>query len=115
MDHIMFSIYDQKADAYLPPFILPRQEMAERTFSDCCSSPNHAFGRNPEDYTLVAIATFNDSKGKISPYEVPNVIGTGIEYRRDPRNLTGDIEDGDLKPISHDAPIQPGALGGNSS
>jgi len=111
MEHKIFAIYDQKAYAYLPPFTLPRTEMAERTFQDCVNSPDHAFGRNPADYTLIELGTYDDNKALISPYEVVRTIGTGIEYLKSiSLNPEGKTDD-NISSISNDAPILPGAVG----
>ena len=67
MKYGMFSIYDEKAQAYLPPFILPATEMAIRTFGDCVNSQEHQFGKHPADYTLYQIAEFDDDTGIPTP------------------------------------------------
>lgn len=54
------SIYDIKAEAFLPPFFLPKWEMAIRTFKDCVNSEEHQFGQHPEDYILTHVGTFDD-------------------------------------------------------
>ena len=113
MDHKVFAIFDQKASAYLPPFTLPRVEMAMRTFSDCVNSPDHAFGRHPADYTLVEIAEYDDSTAKITPYEVSISVGTGIEFLT-PENRQGILPDANPK-IGDDSPILASPIGGNSS
>jgi len=115
MDHKLFSIYDQKAYAYLPPFTLPRVEQAIRTFSDCVNSPDHAFGRHPADYTLVEIGEYDDSNAKITVHEVHIVVGTGIEFLRSKNTPSGDPPNGDIQSVSNDPPIQPSPIGGNSS
>lgn len=79
MKYNMFSIYDEKAKAYLPPFILPEVGMAIRTFSDCINSRDHQFSKHPKDYTLFKIANFNDDNGHIDQQKEP--IGNGIEYK----------------------------------
>jgi len=109
MEHKIFSIYDQKAYAYLPPFTLPTAAMAERTFMDCVNASDHAFGRNPADYTLFELGTYDDTKGLISPYEVVRTIGNGIEYRKSHDLKHEGNNSGNVQPISNDAPILPGA------
>ncbi len=109
MEHKIFSIYDQKAYAYLPPFTLPTADMAERTFMDCVNAIDHAFCRNPADYTLFEIGTYDDNKGLISPHEVVRTIGNGLEYVKSHDLKTQDRSNGDQQPISDGAPIQPGA------
>lgn len=79
MKYNMFSIYDEKAKAYLPPFILPEIGMAIRTFSDCINSRDHQFSKHPQDYTLFKIANFNDDNGQID--QEHQTIGNGIEYK----------------------------------
>ena len=80
MKYGMFSIYDEKANAYLPPFILPETAMAIRTFGDCVNSDTHQFGQHPADYTLYQIATFDDSDGHPEPTK--KLILTGLEVRK---------------------------------
>ncbi len=61
MKHKVFSIYDVKAKAYLPPFILPETPMAVRVFGDCVNSDDHQFGKHPGDYTLFDMGVWDDS------------------------------------------------------
>lgn len=65
MIHRFFSIYDAAAAAYLPPFLLPNNAMALRSFSDCANDNNHAFARNPADYTLFCVGEFNDETAEL--------------------------------------------------
>lgn len=80
MIHSVFSVYDAKADAFLPPFILPRAQMAQRVFGDCVNSRTHQFHSHPEDYTLFHLGNFDDESGRLSPKETPTSMGLGIEY-----------------------------------
>lgn len=80
MIHRMFTIHDQKAEAFLPPFILPQAGQAIRTFSDCVNSDDHQFSKHPGDYTLLEIGMFDDSTGGLDPYPVPKSLGTGVEF-----------------------------------
>jgi len=75
----IFSIFDQKAQSHLPPFFLPKREMAIRTFSDCCNDKEHAFGAHPEDYTLFTHGSFNQSEGSFST-EVEISLGNGTVF-----------------------------------
>lgn len=83
MIHIQFSVYDQAAQAYLPPWILPRIEMAQRTFQDCVNSKDHQFGAHPEDYTLFRLGTWDDETAQFTPEpNGPQTLGNGVEYVR---------------------------------
>lgn len=83
----MFTIYDQKAEAYLPPFFMPTAGMATRTFADCVNQEDHRFNAHPSDYTLFEIGTFDDSTGTIEPETVPKSYGTGVEFIEQPKPL----------------------------
>jgi len=76
----MFSIHDQKANAYITPFFLPNEGMAIRAFSDSINDPNHAFSRHPDDYTLFEIGTFGDTEGHLEPHTKPVSLGNGVQY-----------------------------------
>lgn len=56
----IYSVFDSKASAYLPPFYLPTEGMAVRVFSDCVNSDDHQFGRHPADFTLFYLGTWDD-------------------------------------------------------
>jgi len=64
MKTYVFSIYDSKAVAFLPPFFLPQKGMAVRAFTDCCTKQGHNFNMHPEDYTLVLLGEFDDANGQ---------------------------------------------------
>lgn len=92
MKYHMFSVYDEKAKAYLPPFILPEVGMATRTFGDCVNNEEHQFGMHPEDYTLFEIAIFDDESANIGGDK--KTITNGIELvEEQPRNLKQMLKD----------------------
>lgn len=84
MIHRLFTIHDQKAKAYLPPSTLHQVGMAVRAFADAINDPTHAFARNPGDYTLCEIGTFDDECAKITTTEVPISHGSGLQYVNNP-------------------------------
>lgn len=77
----VFSIYDQKAAAYLPPFVLPRAEMAQRSFETAINSDTHQFGEHPEDYTLFELGIWDDETAQFQ-LGTANSLGNGVEYVR---------------------------------
>lgn len=78
----MFSVYDSKAEAFLPPFILPKTSMAQRTFADCANSETHQFGTNPEDYTLMKLGNWDDESAKFEALPTPESLGLALEYAK---------------------------------
>ena len=81
MNHKIFTVYDQKAEAYLPPFFLPQVGQATRVFADCVNSDSHQFAKHPEDYTLFQLGTFDDNTGEILKLTVPKLLGTGLDFK----------------------------------
>lgn len=78
MKHKMFSVYDQAAHAYLPPFILHSDALAARIFGDCVNASDHQFAKHPGDYALYRIGSFDDAACKLEA-EVPiHLVTTGI-------------------------------------
>lgn len=111
MIHYQFSIYDQKAGAYLPPFILPRIEMAKRTFGDCINSDSHQFAAHPEDYTLFLLGTWDDETSLFKPEDNgPKTLGNGVEYVQ-----STNTEDKSNAAQRNGASIQPGSPGSDSA
>jgi len=76
----VFSVYDSKAEAYLPPFFMQSEGQARRIFGDCCNDEGHQFGKHPEDYTLFEIAEFDDGSAVVTPSKTPMSFGLGLEY-----------------------------------
>lgn len=81
MVHKMFTIFDQKAKAWLPPFFLPQEGVAIRTFADCVNSPDHNFGRHPEDYSLFCIGSFDDAAGVVAAAREPVLVVQALQLK----------------------------------
>lgn len=83
MRMFVFSIFDDKAKAFLPPFYMPTVGMAMRTFSDCVNDPRgeHAFARNAHDYTLFRLGTFDDSSGRFEMSDAMEALANGVQVR----------------------------------
>lgn len=75
----IFSVFDEKAEAYITPFFLPTIAMALRTFTDCAIDPEHQFGRHPADYTLYHVGTFDQDTCQVE--NKVSVLITGLEAR----------------------------------
>lgn len=61
----VFSVFDSKAAAYLPPFFQATAGMAARVFQDACHDEKHQFNRHAGDYTLFQIGEYDDETGKL--------------------------------------------------
>ena len=81
----VYTVHDIKAEAYITPFFLPTDAVAERTFTDCANDRNHQFGKNPADYTLFKVGEFDTQTGVFSIYETPTPIGKALDFQRPSR------------------------------
>jgi hypothetical protein len=62
----MFSVFDEKSDAFLQPFFLDTIGQAVRAITDCVIDSNHQFSRHPSDYTLFLLGEFDDATGSVA-------------------------------------------------
>lgn len=77
----VYTIYDSKVKAYMAPFMAQTNGAALRMFEDTVRDEKTVLNKHPEDYSLFAIATFDDSTGKYENLETPNSLGVAIEYK----------------------------------
>lgn len=77
----MFTVFDSKAEAYLPPFYLSTRGQAIRAFSDSANDPGHAFNKHPSDYTLFMIGEFDDQDCGIELLQAKASLGLALEFK----------------------------------
>ena len=76
---LCFTVYDSKAETFMPPFFVPSKGLAIRAFEDCVNSADHHFGKHPADYTLFSLGTFDMDVGHFNFTEKQSV-GNGVEF-----------------------------------
>jgi len=76
----IYSIYDTKAQSYLPPFFLQNDALALRLIKNTVTNPEHQFSQNAEDYVLFKLGTFDDSTAKME-ITAPESLATCLELR----------------------------------
>lgn len=79
MKLLIFTVYDIKAAAYLPPFYLNTSGQALRSFIDTVNDPAHHFNKHPEDYLLYKLGTFDDGDAGFIVLDVPELLAKAIE------------------------------------
>jgi len=97
----LFTVYDEKAATFLPPFFVPTAGIAVRAFKDCINSKDHQFGKHPHDYTLFYLGEFSDDDGQFALVEKQS-LGNGVEFL-DPEHTDslGDFRNGQTNPSVH--------------
>ncbi len=76
---LMFTVYDSKAETFMPPFFVPSKGLAIRAFEDCVNSEDHHFGKHPADYTLFYLGEFDTDIGAFALGDKTSV-GNGVEF-----------------------------------
>lgn len=70
----MYVIFDSKALVYNRPFYLPNDDVALRTAKDLRQDPNSEAFKNPEDYTLFHIGSYDDENAEITTLPTPQPL-----------------------------------------
>lgn len=78
-----FSIFDVKAEAYMPPFFMPTTAMAIRAFGSDVSNGASQFAKHPSDFLLYEVGGFDDSTGRFLVGD-PLVISRATDFIQAP-------------------------------
>lgn len=65
MDKVLVSIYDRKAEYYLPIWPSENEMTAARQFMNLVKDSETMIKKNPEDFILFKVGTFDDKTGKV--------------------------------------------------
>lgn len=80
-----FTIYDSKAEHYLPPFFQKTSALALRAFAQAANTVDHDFNLYAADYTLFRIGQYDDHNGKLECLDAFENLGTGLQQIRPAR------------------------------
>lgn len=75
---VVCSVYDSKAEAWLPPMHFQSKGQAWRSFSDEVNRADSEFGKHPEDYALFVVGEWNPFIGELMGC-VAEVICKGVD------------------------------------
>lgn len=70
----IYSVYDNTAEAFMPPFYIQNDNMALRAIDDCLSDPQHMFSQHPKDFELYYLGEFDNIEGKFTLTDSPKHI-----------------------------------------
>lgn len=74
----IYSVYDDKADAFLQPFFFRTNEEAMRAFSAAAKDEKHQFHTHAADYTLFEIGDFSEQVGNIKGLDAIKNLGNAL-------------------------------------
>lgn len=78
--HKVFSIYDSKAKAWLPPFFAVNAAVAIRMFERAVNDENTDYFRFASDYTLFEIGEWSESDGDLLNVQAKVSLGVAVEF-----------------------------------
>lgn len=76
----LFSVYDSKAELYMPPVTYRTRGEAIRSFQAACEDKQSQFHKYPSDFTLVEIGSFIESSGLIVGSETPTIVVNASDF-----------------------------------
>jgi len=77
----VFTVFDQKAAAYLTPLFQVSRGVAARLFIAAVRDREHEFGRFPEDFTLFYLGEYDEATAEFRMVQNPEVVMTGLQAR----------------------------------
>lgn len=76
----IFSIFDEKAQAFSRPVLFNALGQALRSFSDLAKDKTTDIASHPEDFSLYHIGEFDDADAQIKSYPQPRLIARAAEF-----------------------------------
>lgn len=70
----VYSVHDQKAEAFLQPFFVQSRGLAVRSFSDAVNDEKHHFNKHLEDYILFELGEYDDATGLFTQDNPPKAL-----------------------------------------
>lgn len=74
----MVAVFDKKTALYDPPFSVRHTGDAIRQWDIVRADKETKFGKNPEDFDLFEIGTYDDESGKLSNHTPPLHLSSGV-------------------------------------
>lgn len=75
-----YSVYDEKAGSFTPPFLAKNDEVAKRVLIQSMRAlPDCPLIDYPADFTLFAIGSWDCDNGIVTPFEVKRNIGNVLQ------------------------------------
>lgn len=86
-----YSVYDSAVGSFANPFLLHSDLEAKRAFISACGDPSTQFNRNPSDYSLMYVGSFDTDRGLIES-AVPSLVVSALEAVTIAHRLKADRE-----------------------
>lgn len=79
---VIMAAYDKKAQAYMTPFFVNNALLGLRAFKDAANSPESPVCKNPEDFSLFRLGTFDDNTARMELVVQPEIVAEAINLKK---------------------------------
>lgn len=76
----IYSVYDSKVEAYLPPLFFKSKGEFLRSFTEAVNDSKSSIGKYPADYTAFELGTWDDCKCVFELHKTPISLGVALEF-----------------------------------
>jgi len=70
----VYSIYDEKAEEFSPPFFQPNDRLAQRMVKESARGNGNMLSAYPEDFKIYRIGEFDSASGQIESEKRPVLV-----------------------------------------
>ena len=77
----LFSIRDQKSEAFGTPFYQATHGEAERNFRTLVNDNKSTVSQYPDDFDLYYLGTFDDNTGKVQTLDTPQHVIKAVQVK----------------------------------
>lgn len=82
---LLYSVQDSVADRFGMPFAQQNERVAYRAFVNLVNDPRSEVNRNPGDFNLYLVGSFDDDDGSVLQQK-PQLISNGANVLKDQKN-----------------------------
>lgn len=93
MKFVMLSVLDLKARAFIPPFCVTNVAVGARVFAQNVNMQDSAISKNPEDYNLYYLGTWDDETALFQPLDAPELVATAMSFKKPDFSYVNQIPD----------------------
>lgn len=70
----MYCLYDTVAESFYPPFVATNDAVADRKFCQLLAAPEDFWAKNPQDYRLYRVGSFDEQTGVCTGLRVEEMV-----------------------------------------
>jgi len=85
----VFSVYDSKVEAFLPPLFMKSKGEFLRAFTEACSERSSMFSKHPADYTAFEVGSWDDSSCTFTLLATPVSLGLALDFVKESTKSVG--------------------------